>query len=103
MPVIDVGKGGKGGNTSGMECVVWLSNTLTPVMSLPLVIMNQIYIDQLKDHIGESVTLKGWLYNKRSSGKLVFLQLRDGTDIVQCVVFKPNDEQLFELADSLGQ
>src|SRR5437764_7541472 len=65
--------------------------------------MNQTYIDHLKDHIGESVTLKGWLYNKRFSGKLVFLQLRDGTGIVQCVVFKPNDEALFELADSLGQ
>jgi asparaginyl-tRNA synthetase len=33
----------------------------------------------------------------------VFLQFRDGTGIVQCVVFKPNNEQLFELADSLGQ
>jgi asparaginyl-tRNA synthetase len=65
--------------------------------------MSQTYINQLKGHIGESVTLKGWLYNKRSSGKLVFLQLRDGTGIVQCVVFKPNDEALFELADSLGQ
>lgn len=65
--------------------------------------MSQTYIDQLKDHIGESVTLKGWLYNKRSSGKLVFLQLRDGTGIVQCVVFKPNDEALYDVADSLGQ
>ncbi len=65
--------------------------------------MSQTYINQLRDHIGESVTLKGWLYNKRSSGKLVFLQLRDGTGIVQCVVFKPNDEGLFDLADSLGQ
>jgi asparaginyl-tRNA synthetase len=65
--------------------------------------MNQIYIDQLKDHIGEEVTLKGWLYNSRSSGKLVFLQLRDGTGIVQCVVFKGNNEEVFEKAKSLGQ
>jgi asparaginyl-tRNA synthetase len=65
--------------------------------------MKQTYINQLKDRIGESVTLKGWLYNKRSSGKLVFLQLRDGTGIVQCVVFKPNDEALYTTADSLGQ
>jgi asparaginyl-tRNA synthetase len=65
--------------------------------------MNQTYINELKNHIGESVTLKGWLYNSRSSGKLVFLQLRDGTGIVQCVVFKPNDEELFETAKSLGQ
>ncbi len=65
--------------------------------------MTQTYIDQLKDHIGEEVTLKGWLYNKRSSGKLAFLQVRDGTGIVQCVVFKPNNEELFETASGLGQ
>ncbi|CAN5227568.1 asparagine--tRNA ligase [soil metagenome] len=65
--------------------------------------MKQTYINELKNHIGEEVTLKGWLYNSRSSGKLVFLQLRDGTGIVQCVVFKPNDEELFENAKSLGQ
>ena len=65
--------------------------------------MNQTYINELKNHIGAEVVLKGWLYNQRSSGKLVFLQLRDGTGIVQCVVFKPSDEQLFETAKSLGQ
>lgn len=65
--------------------------------------MNQTYINELKNHIGEEATLKGWLYNSRSSGKLVFLQLRDGTGIVQCVVFKPNNEELFEKAKSLGQ
>ncbi len=65
--------------------------------------MKQTYIDQLKDHVGEEVTLKGWLYNSRSSGKLVFMQLRDGTGIVQCVVFKGNDEEIFEKAKGLGQ
>lgn len=65
--------------------------------------MQQIYIDQLKNHIGEEVILKGWLYNSRSSGKLVFLQLRDGTGIVQCVVFKGNNEGVFENAKALGQ
>lgn len=66
--------------------------------------MKQTYINELKDKIGEEVTLKGWLYNSRSSGKLVFLQLRDGTGIVQCVVFKGNvSEKVFENAKSLGQ
>ncbi len=66
--------------------------------------MHQTYIENLKDHIGEAVTLKGWLYNSRSSGKLVFLQLRDGTGIVQCVVFKGNvSEEVFESAKALGQ
>jgi asparaginyl-tRNA synthetase len=65
--------------------------------------MTQTYIDQLAGKIGETVTLKGWLYNSRSSGKLVFLQLRDGTGTVQCVVFKGNDEELFESAKGVGQ
>ncbi len=65
--------------------------------------MNQTYIDQLKEHVAQEVTLKGWLYNSRSSGKLVFLQLRDGTGTVQCVVFKGNDEEVFEAAKGLGQ
>jgi asparaginyl-tRNA synthetase len=50
--------------------------------------MQQTYINQLSKHVGEEVTLKGWLYNLRSSGKLLFPQLRDGTGIVQCVVLK---------------
>ncbi len=65
--------------------------------------MNQTYINELKNHIGEAVVLKGWLYNSRSSGKLVFAQLRDGTGIVQCVVFKGNSEEVFERAKALGQ
>ena len=65
--------------------------------------MRQTYIEELKGHIGSEVTLKGWLYNSRSSGKLVFLQLRDGTGIVQCVVFKGNDEEELETAKGLGQ
>jgi len=48
----------------------------------------QTYINELAKHVGEEVTLKGWLYNMRSSGKLMFPQLRDGTGIVQCVVVK---------------
>ena len=65
--------------------------------------MNQTYINELREHIGQDVTIKGWLYNTRSSGKLVFLQVRDGTGIVQCVVFKGNNEEIFDVAKSLGQ
>ena len=50
------------------------------------------------------VTLKGWLYNKRSSGKIMFLILRDGTGIVQCVVSKGEvGEGLFSRLDKLSQ
>ncbi len=44
------------------------------------------YLDSLKEHVGEEVTLRGWLYNKRSSKGLHFLVLRDGTGLCQCVV-----------------
>jgi asparaginyl-tRNA synthetase len=52
----------------------------------------------------QDVELRGWLYNKRSSGKLHFLQIRDGSGIIQAVVFKGDvTPELFEKADHLGQ
>lgn len=66
--------------------------------------MSKVYISDIGKHLGQTVTLKGWLYNKRSSGKLVFLQLRDGTGIIQCVVFKGDvSEEIFNLSDGLTQ
>jgi asparaginyl-tRNA synthetase len=62
------------------------------------------YIDQLSNHEGEEVVLRGWLYNIRSSGKILFLQLRDGTGIVQCVILKNSvPAELWEALKSLGQ
>jgi asparaginyl-tRNA synthetase len=46
------------------------------------------YISDLKNHVGQKVELRGWVYNLRSSGKIKFLILRDGTGICQCVYFK---------------
>jgi asparaginyl-tRNA synthetase len=40
-------------------------------------------ISNLKNHVGQEVTVKGWLYNKRGSGKIYFLQLRDGSGTTQ--------------------
>jgi asparaginyl-tRNA synthetase len=48
----------------------------------------QVYIDELKEHEGGSVTVRGWLHNRRSSGKLQFLVFRDGTGFIQAVVSK---------------
>jgi len=63
-----------------------------------------VYIEDIGRHEGQTVTLKGWLYNKRSSGKLHFLLLRDGTATVQCVVFKKDiPPEQFALADHLPQ
>lgn len=47
-----------------------------------------IYIKDLSLYEGQTVTVKGWMYNKRSSGKIHFLQLRDGTGTVQGVMVK---------------
>ena len=61
-------------------------------------------IDTLSAHVGSKITVRGWIYNKRSSGKLHFLEVRDGSGTVQCVVFKGNvSEELFESADKLPQ
>jgi asparaginyl-tRNA synthetase len=47
--------------------------------------MTRIWLDELKNHIGERVEVAGWVYNFRSSGKIHFIQLRDGTARVQTV------------------
>jgi asparaginyl-tRNA synthetase len=61
-------------------------------------------IEQLSKHVGETVTLRGWVHNKSSKGKLHFIQLRDGTGYCQCVAFKKNvDEALFDALGGLGQ
>ena len=52
--------------------------------------MAQTFIRDVSKHVGEEITIKGWLYNSRSSGKLMFPQIRDGSGIIQGVVFKKN-------------
>ena len=61
-------------------------------------------IEHLSEHVGETVTLRGWLYNKSSKGKLHFAQVRDGTGICQCVLFQKNvPAELFEAIGHAGQ
>ena len=68
-------------------------------MSLPVA-----RIQEIGRFEGQDVELRGWLYNKRSSGKLHFLQVRDGSGTIQAVVFKGDvSPELFEQADHLGQ
>jgi len=53
---------------------------------------------------GKEVTLQGWVYNTRSSGKIRFVLLRDGTGIIQCVFLKGRvPDPAFDLADTLTQ
>ncbi|GIV84316.1 MAG: asparagine--tRNA ligase [Candidatus Roseilinea sp.] len=63
-----------------------------------------VSIAALSQYVGQVVTLRGWLYNKTGKGKLAFLQVRDGTGICQCVVFRPNvGDETFAIADKLPQ
>jgi len=65
--------------------------------------MASVLVIELKQHIGAQVELKGWLYNRRGSGKLLFLQFRDGTGVVQCVLGKADvPEPVFETAKRIG-
>ncbi|WP_010286082.1 asparagine--tRNA ligase [Kurthia massiliensis] len=65
--------------------------------------MTKIMISDMPKHVGETVTIGAWLFNKRSSGKIAFLQLRDGSGFVQGVVVKANDEDVFATAKGLHQ
>lgn len=62
------------------------------------------FINQLAEHVGQEVTIQGWLYNLRSSGKILFPQLRDGTGIVQCVALKNSlAPETWDALKGLGQ
>ncbi len=67
--------------------------------------MSQIIkIKDVAQYLDQEVTFQGWLYNKRSSGKLRFLLVRDGSETIQCVVFKGDvPEEIFDDATKLTQ
>lgn len=66
--------------------------------------MKKITISQVGKHVGEEVTIGGWLHIKRSSGKIQFLQLRDGTGFIQGVMVKKEiDEKDWNEAKELTQ
>ncbi|MDQ0350829.1 asparaginyl-tRNA synthetase [Alkalibacillus filiformis] len=61
-------------------------------------------IGNVHKHVNETVTIGVWLHNKRSSGKIAFLQLRDGSGFIQGVVAKAAvSEEAFELSKNLTQ
>ncbi|HFE64447.1 MAG TPA: asparagine--tRNA ligase, partial [Caldithrix sp.] len=64
---------------------------------------NRVFIEDIAKHVNEEVIIAGWLFNKRSSGKIQFLLVRDGTNIIQCVVVKNAvSEEVFGLYETLG-
>ncbi|TCL33991.1 asparaginyl-tRNA synthetase [Anaerospora hongkongensis] len=66
--------------------------------------METVLIKNLGDHVGQQVTIQGWLYNRRSSGKIQFLIVRDGSGLVQGVMVKKEvAPELYEAAQTLTQ
>uniref|UniRef100_A0A7V1EJ30 Asparagine--tRNA ligase n=1 Tax=candidate division WOR-3 bacterium TaxID=2052148 RepID=A0A7V1EJ30_UNCW3 len=64
----------------------------------------QIYIEDIGKYEGKEVEIKGWLYNKRSSGKVRFLLIRDGTGIIQSVISEGDARpEIFHIADKITQ
>lgn len=66
--------------------------------------MSRTYIEDLERFDGREATISGWVYNKRSSGKIRFLVIRDGTGLLQCVIVKNAvSEDIFNRFDELTQ
>lgn len=66
--------------------------------------MKKIYIEELENYIGKEIELSGWVTHKRSSGKIRFIVMRDGTGICQCVLVKNNlTDEVFAKFDELTQ
>ena len=66
--------------------------------------MNTTLIKDVSKYEGQEVTIKGWIYNKRSSGKIHFLIIRDGSGLMQAVVVKSEvSEEVFESAGKITQ
>jgi asparaginyl-tRNA synthetase len=66
--------------------------------------MDWVYIEDIAAHDGREVEIRGWVHNKRSSGKVRFLLVRDGTGVIQSTVFSSDkDHPLFRTFDELTQ
>ena len=66
--------------------------------------MDKVYISDVSTFAGQEVTVRGWLYNKRSSGKLYFLLVRDGTGLIQSVVSQKDvSAETFRLCEDMTQ
>ena len=63
--------------------------------------MERIQIGKLREHLDQTVMIKGWLHVLRDQKKIQFIVLRDKTGMVQITHWKPNDEKLAELVSTL--
>ncbi len=66
--------------------------------------MKKIWFSEIKQHLGQEIWLEGWVFNKRGSKNVQFLELRDGTAVLQCVVTREESgDEAWELAERLTQ
>lgn len=66
--------------------------------------MRWVYIENIADYKDQEVEIRGWVYNKRSGGKIRFLLIRDGTGVIQGTIYSPEkDHPLFHTFDQLTQ
>ncbi len=63
-----------------------------------------IYVKDIGEYVGEEIQIKGWIYNKRDSGRIKFLLVRDGTGMIQSTIWSKDPEfHLFKLFDQITQ
>ena len=63
-----------------------------------------VYLEDISKHVDEDVLIKGWIYNKRDSGRIKFLVIRDGTGMIQATIWSKDPEfRLFKIFDELTQ
>jgi len=66
--------------------------------------MRWVYIEDIEGQVGQEVEVRGWVYHKRSSGKVRFLVVRDGTGLIQGTMYGADkDAPLFKIFDDLTQ
>jgi len=64
----------------------------------------QTYIREVAEHVGKEVVIKGWLYARTDKGRLQFLLVRDGSGVIQAVVFRGSvTPEVFQVASTLSQ
>jgi asparaginyl-tRNA synthetase len=65
--------------------------------------MDWVYVEDLCKHVGARVQVRGWVYHLRSSGKIRFAVVRDGTGLVQCIITEKDSPKAFEAFANLTQ
>ena len=64
--------------------------------------METVLISKIKKYSGKNISVNGWVYNSRRSGKIGFLSLRDGFGIMQCIIEKKTvGDKIFDLLEEI--